>query len=145
MYEPQSRTAVKNVEPAAKIPLNGSVQRSGDRKALAGRFQIGCLLVSRRPMLSRLGGRAGRDDPSATDHECIYGAFFSQYLQQTLPHYQERNSHRDHASTMRDSFALARLILAANGMIWRSHCKSRLRTNRAFCGTLSGTNNRISV
>ena len=61
----------------------------------------------------QLGGRAGRDDPSAADHKCdlyINGAFFSQYLQQALPHYQERNSHRDHASTMRDGFTLARLI-----------------------------------
>ena len=63
-------------------------------------------------MLSQLGGRAGRNDPSATDHKCdlyIHGAFFSQ----ALPHYQERNSHRDHASTMHDSSALVRLILAA--------------------------------
>ena len=31
-----------------------------------------------------------------------------QYIQQA-PHYQERNSHRDHTGTMRDNFTLARL------------------------------------
>jgi hypothetical protein len=39
-------------------------------------------------------------------------AFPNQYIQQAPPHCQERNSHRDHAGTMRDSFALVRLIIA---------------------------------
>jgi hypothetical protein len=61
---------------------------------------------------------AGRDDLSAPDHGFIdlymycTWAFPNQYIQQA-PHYQERNSHRDHTGTMRDSFTLARLILAA--------------------------------
>jgi hypothetical protein len=47
-------------------------------------------------------------------YTCCARAFSNQYIQQAPPHYQERNSHRDHAGTMRDSFTLARLILAAS-------------------------------
>ncbi len=60
---------------------------------------------------STRGGEAGRAVRSASDQDVIdLNTWGFQYIQQA-PFYQERNPHREHTGTMRDSLALDRHFL----------------------------------